>query len=162
MVALLDRMAPQLGPLGSGVGGGLARPRRSPDRVPVLARVARQLLAAELPRGPAPVEGVAKDVPALAGFLDPVPGPLHHVLLLVRPPGEARRIPAPCDRKPSDIAVPPFPPGTEWIGAEPGAVERICARGPLLVHFVDVGASVERPHAPLSDAPGTSATATAG
>jgi hypothetical protein len=36
-----------------------------------------------------------------------------------------------------DIAVPPFPPGTEWIGPEPGAVERICARGPLLVQFVD-------------------------
>ena len=42
-----------------------------------------------------------------------------------------------CDRKHHDIAVPPFPPGTEWIGPEPGAVERICARGPLLVHFVD-------------------------
>ena len=36
-----------------------------------------------------------------------------------------------------DIAVPPFPPDTEWVGSEPGAVERICARGPLLVHFVD-------------------------
>jgi len=36
-----------------------------------------------------------------------------------------------------DIAVPPFPPGTQWIGPEPGAVERICAGGPLLVHFVD-------------------------
>ena len=36
-----------------------------------------------------------------------------------------------------DIAVPPFPPGMEWVGPEPGAVERICARGPLLVHFVD-------------------------
>ena len=35
------------------------------------------------------------------------------------------------------IAVPPFAPGTEWIGPEPGAVERICARGPLLVQFVD-------------------------
>ena len=33
--------------------------------------------------------------------------------------------------------MPPFPPGTEWIGPEPGAVERICARGPLLVQFVD-------------------------
>ena len=33
--------------------------------------------------------------------------------------------------------MPPFPPGTDWIGPEPGAVERICARGPLLVHFVD-------------------------
>jgi hypothetical protein len=37
-----------------------------------------------------------------------------------------------------DIAVPPFPPGTAWVGSEPQAVERICARGPLLVHFVDV------------------------
>lgn len=36
-----------------------------------------------------------------------------------------------------DIAVPPFPPGTQWIGPEPGAVERICAGGPLLVHFVE-------------------------
>jgi hypothetical protein len=36
-----------------------------------------------------------------------------------------------------DIAVPPFPPGTQWVGPEPGAVERICARGPLLVHFLD-------------------------
>jgi hypothetical protein len=35
--------------------------------------------------------------------------------------------------------VPPFPPGTEWIGAEPPAVERICSRGPLLVHFFDAG-----------------------
>ncbi len=38
-----------------------------------------------------------------------------------------------------DIAVPPFPHGTAWIGAEPPPVERICARGPLLVHFVDAG-----------------------
>jgi hypothetical protein len=36
------------------------------------------------------------------------------------------------------IAVPPFAPDTAWIGAEPPAVDRICARGPLLVHFVDV------------------------
>lgn len=36
-----------------------------------------------------------------------------------------------------DIAVPPFPPGTAWIGPEPPPVERICARGPLLVHFLD-------------------------
>jgi hypothetical protein len=37
-----------------------------------------------------------------------------------------------------DIAVPPFPPDTGWLGSEPPPVERICARGPLLVHFVDV------------------------
>jgi hypothetical protein len=34
--------------------------------------------------------------------------------------------------------VPPFPPGTHWVGSDPGPVERICARGPLLAHFVDV------------------------
>lgn len=38
-----------------------------------------------------------------------------------------------------DIAVPPFPPGTKWVGPEPPTVERICARGPLLVHFIDAG-----------------------
>jgi hypothetical protein len=36
-----------------------------------------------------------------------------------------------------DIAVPPFAPTVRWIGPEPPAVERICATGPLLVHFVD-------------------------
>jgi hypothetical protein len=36
-----------------------------------------------------------------------------------------------------DIAVPPFHPGLRWVGSEPAAVERICARGPLLVHFID-------------------------
>jgi hypothetical protein len=34
--------------------------------------------------------------------------------------------------------VPPFVPRTVWVGAEPPPVERICARGPLLVHFIDV------------------------
>ena len=59
------------------------------------------------------------------------------MLLLVRLPGEARRIPAPCDRKPRTSPCRPSRAGTEWIGPEPGAVERICARGPLLVQFVD-------------------------
>ena len=36
-----------------------------------------------------------------------------------------------------DIAVPPFPHGLAWLGPEPPPVERICARGPLLVHFID-------------------------
>jgi hypothetical protein len=36
-----------------------------------------------------------------------------------------------------DIAVPPFSPSLEWVGEEPAPVERICARGPLLVHFID-------------------------
>jgi hypothetical protein len=36
-----------------------------------------------------------------------------------------------------DIAVPPFSPSLEWVGEAPGAVERICARGPLLVQFID-------------------------
>lgn len=36
-----------------------------------------------------------------------------------------------------DIAVPPFSPRLRWLGGEPAPVERICARGPLLVHFID-------------------------
>jgi hypothetical protein len=36
-----------------------------------------------------------------------------------------------------DIAVPPFSPRLRWVGGEPAPVERICARGPLLVHFID-------------------------
>jgi hypothetical protein len=36
-----------------------------------------------------------------------------------------------------DIAVPPFSPQLQWVGPDPGPVERICARGPLLVHFID-------------------------
>jgi hypothetical protein len=38
-----------------------------------------------------------------------------------------------------DIAVPPLPPGVTWIGDEPRAIERLTARGPALVHFIDVG-----------------------
>ena len=36
-----------------------------------------------------------------------------------------------------DIAVPPFPPSVEWIGQAPGPVERVCARGPLVVALID-------------------------
>jgi hypothetical protein len=36
-----------------------------------------------------------------------------------------------------DIAVPPFAPSTEWVGAEPPAIERLSAAGPILVHFID-------------------------
>src|SRR5687768_2505426 len=36
-----------------------------------------------------------------------------------------------------DIAVPPFAPGLGWVGGEPPPVERICARGPLVVQFID-------------------------
>jgi hypothetical protein len=36
-----------------------------------------------------------------------------------------------------NIAVPPFPPGIEWVGGEPPAVERLTAAGPVLVHFFD-------------------------
>jgi len=38
-----------------------------------------------------------------------------------------------------DIALPPFPPTTGWIGDEPVAGERLTARGPLLVHFFEAG-----------------------
>jgi len=36
-----------------------------------------------------------------------------------------------------DIAVPPFAQSLFWVGSAPPPVERICARGPLLVHFID-------------------------
>lgn len=39
----------------------------------------------------------------------------------------------------TDIAIPPFPPGTEWVGAEPPDVVRLAARGPVLVHFLCAG-----------------------
>lgn len=48
------------------------------------------------------------------------------------------RIPGAVRPKAPDIAVPPFAPGVAWIGPAPAPVERICAHGPLLVHFVDV------------------------
>ena len=38
-----------------------------------------------------------------------------------------------------DIALPPVPPGLTWIGGTEPVTERITARGPLLVHFFEVG-----------------------
>jgi hypothetical protein len=38
-----------------------------------------------------------------------------------------------------DIALPPFAPGVSWIGGEPPVGERLTARGPLLVHFFEIG-----------------------
>jgi len=37
------------------------------------------------------------------------------------------------------IALPPFPPGVAWIGGDAPVTERVTARGPLLVHFFEVG-----------------------
>lgn len=37
----------------------------------------------------------------------------------------------------TDIAPPPFAPGTEWIGGEQ-SIDRLAARGPVLVHFFDL------------------------
>ena len=49
--------------------------------------------------------------------------------------------PSPYDRRMlpnrADIAAPPFPPRTTWVGAEPPAMERLTARGPVLVHFIE-------------------------
>ena len=36
-----------------------------------------------------------------------------------------------------DIAVPPFPPGAEWVGAEVSDPTRLTVAGPLLVHFFE-------------------------
>jgi hypothetical protein len=38
-----------------------------------------------------------------------------------------------------DIAIPPFPPGLTWIGAEEPVSERMTARAALLVHFFELG-----------------------
>jgi hypothetical protein len=38
-----------------------------------------------------------------------------------------------------NIPLPPFPPGLTWIGGAEPVSERITARGPLLVHFFEVG-----------------------
>lgn len=36
-----------------------------------------------------------------------------------------------------DIAAPPFPSSARWVVAEPPAIERLTAAGPVLVHFLD-------------------------
>jgi hypothetical protein len=38
-----------------------------------------------------------------------------------------------------DIAIPPFPPGITWIGADDPVSERMTARAALLVHFFELG-----------------------
>ena len=38
-----------------------------------------------------------------------------------------------------DIAVPPISAETDWIGEPPPKIERLTAKGPVLVHFVDAG-----------------------
>lgn len=52
----------------------------------------------------------------------------------------------------SDIALPPFPPGMTWVGEEPRAAERLTARGPLIVHFFEVGELSGVQSLPLVDA----------
>jgi hypothetical protein len=36
-----------------------------------------------------------------------------------------------------DIAIPPLPPGAEWIGEPIGSIDRLAATRPVLVHFFD-------------------------
>lgn len=36
-----------------------------------------------------------------------------------------------------DIAAPELPPGTRWLGGDPGQMSALTARGPVLVHFFD-------------------------
>jgi hypothetical protein len=38
----------------------------------------------------------------------------------------------------ADIAAPPFRPGTAWVGGEVPEMERLTARGPVLVHFTEL------------------------
>jgi hypothetical protein len=37
-----------------------------------------------------------------------------------------------------DIAAPPFPADAEWVGGDAPRLERLTARGPLLIHFFDL------------------------
>ena len=84
-----------------------------------------------------------------SGLLDSVPDGLSHGSLLGLDGGapsiSARparcRLYDPAAMRPGrdDIALPPFPPTTSWIGDEPVAGERLTARGPLLVHFFEAG-----------------------
>jgi hypothetical protein len=38
-----------------------------------------------------------------------------------------------------DIAVPPISEDTQWVGDAPPKIERLTAKGPVLVHFIDAG-----------------------
>ena len=87
VAAFLGGMPAQLGALGDRIGGRGADLGDRLDRVPVLARVARQLVGGQLSIRPAAVEGVAEDVPPLTAALNPVPGPFVH---LARPFRKAR------------------------------------------------------------------------
>src|SRR5262249_27998997 len=52
--------------------------------------------------------------------------------------GRAGAFPAPHLRPPRlDIAVPPLPPDTKWIGEQISSIERLVAERPALVHFFD-------------------------
>src|SRR5690242_3830118 len=55
--------------------------------------------------------------------------PLPHDLYDARPVRPER----------DNIAIPPFPPGTTWIGTEAPVSERLTARAALLVHFFELG-----------------------
>src|SRR5262249_58662246 len=52
--------------------------------------------------------------------------------------GRAGAFPAPHLRPPRlDIAVPPLPPDTKWIGEQISSIERLVAERPALLHFFD-------------------------
>ena len=75
MLGLLLGVAAQLGALGLGCGLGDAGTELGDggSRVSILAGVARQLLAGQLPSGPALVERMLEDIPLEAGGLDSNP-----------------------------------------------------------------------------------------
>src|SRR3954463_12547921 len=123
-------------------GGGRAGPRRvcqRHDGVPVLPAVVRELVARQGPLGPACVERMVQDVPALA----------HRVQLFEELHGLAR----PPDRQPKDrrrdatlppvrtpagkIAAPMFPDGTSWLNVAMLRMDKQHGR-PVLLEFFDV------------------------
>src|SRR5919106_118073 len=115
-------------------GGQLAKSCDRLGGVAVLARVVGQLLAAQLARGPAQVERVAKDVPAGPGVFDSLPH--RHQVVSLR---DRCRSGQDTGVRPgrSDIAAPDLPPQIEWVGQRPAPMLRLAGHGPVLVHFFD-------------------------
>ena len=149
MVALLDCVSAQLGALGGGVA---RRPRRAwrspapragtgPSSAPAPRGSTRRPTSAGRRGGEArsSARGPARSAPRSSA---------SRIVLLVRAAGSQENSGA-VRPQAHDIAVPPFPPGTEWVGAEPGAGRADLRPRPAARPLRRRGAPVERPHPPV-------------
>src|SRR3954454_3057355 len=80
--------------LGSGLGGLTAETSKRLGRMTVLARVAGEFIAAQLPRRPAHVEGMLEHVVPSSTLLDPLPNRFAHQKHSFEYSGDAGRIPS--------------------------------------------------------------------